>query len=119
MPNLGVQFFVYENLSNILSQRDMFYPSVCGGISGTIAKLVSFPLDTVKKKIQGHGMFTAVSPENAKCPKIVPTMRNIYGTEGTLGFYKGLVPSLLKSSIQAGLIFTFYENCKRILNEYN
>jgi len=122
VPYCGVQFFVYENMSRILSKYNFIdtkiSPTICGGVAGLSAKLSSFPLDTIKKKIQGHGLFQNQLSQNSVslgCPKLLPTIKSIYQLEGTRGFYKGLVPSMLKSAIQAALIFTFYEYSKSIL----
>lgn len=122
VPYCSVQFFVYENLSWILKRFSVLEsrglsPTIAGGVAGLCGKLISFPLDTVKKKIQGHSLFLSPQDSNRQisCPKLLPTMKAMYQLEGPRGFYKGLVPSMMKSAVQAALVFTFYEHSKRFL----
>lgn len=57
-------------------------PTIAGGIAGLCGKLISFPLDTVKKKIQGHSLFMSPQDSNRQVDEpfdAIELMRTLFG----------------------------------------
>eukprot|EP01126_Amoeba_proteus_P042297 TRINITY_DN4593_c0_g2_i4.p1 TRINITY_DN4593_c0_g2~~TRINITY_DN4593_c0_g2_i4.p1 ORF type:complete len:279 (+),score=33.44 TRINITY_DN4593_c0_g2_i4:159-995(+) len=113
VPYVSLQFFIYKELQQLLLQKNLTGPWIsplCGGIAGGTAKLVSFPLDVLKKRLQIHGLNLFRAGENpTRCPYLATTAKQMYRVEGFRAFYKGLLPSLAKSTLQATIVFTLYE----------
>ena len=110
---------------------------LAGGISGTVSKLVLYPLDTVKKRLQIRvlqntavavtttttAVTTAADAMSVKTlnPHMYTNMRDcfhtMYHTEGLAAFYKGLTPTLLKSSISTAITFAAFEVASEMLSD--
>lgn len=123
VPYVGIQFYVYDGLQKFLRRKNVDAGTIghtlCGAMAGMSAKLVSFPLDVTKKRLQIHGMNlfrNGIIPD--RCPSLAGTMKTMYKGEGPKVFYKGLVPSLIKSAVQAALVFTLVEVVHEQLRQY-
>jgi solute carrier family 25 thiamine pyrophosphate transporter 19 len=118
-----------------------------GSISGAISKMIVYPLDTVKRRLQSQAFFTTTSSSHlwsveshvrhphdtatSSSPPSVPNhhsndsqyphrnrhqqyrgmydcIRSIYQNEGILAFYRGIVPSVLKTAIATSLTFSCF-----------
>jgi len=122
VPYVGIQFFVYDGLHKVLKNNGIdagtLGHGMCGATAGLTAKLITFPFDVSKKRLQirGMNMFrSGLVP--GKCPSFVTMAKLMYEEEGFGVFYKGLIPSLLKSATQAALIFTLVEVMKKSLTK--
>lgn len=86
---------------------------VCGLAAGTVAKLATHPLDVVKKRYQVAGLQRSLRygerVSSASVTSIRTCVSQIYAREGVAGFYKGVVPSLLKAAPAAAVTLTTYE----------
>jgi solute carrier family 25 (mitochondrial thiamine pyrophosphate transporter), member 19 len=110
MPYMGLNFAIYDSLTR--GDKRSSTSSMAGTVSGAVSKLIVYPMDTVKKRLQvqsafgaegsGHRMYTGMSD----C--IVTMLR----TEGVASFYRGLVPSILKTSLSSGLTFGLFRFTK-------
>ena len=78
---------------------------VCGGLGGGLAKLLTYPLDTVKKRMQVH---PALYPSTARA-----LLRIARSAEGPGGLFKGLAPALGKAAASSALGFGCYEGAAR------
>eukprot|EP01127_Copromyxa_protea_P015913 TRINITY_DN4649_c0_g1_i2.p1 TRINITY_DN4649_c0_g1~~TRINITY_DN4649_c0_g1_i2.p1 ORF type:complete len:299 (+),score=35.09 TRINITY_DN4649_c0_g1_i2:86-982(+) len=97
IPYVGVQFFVYDSLQKQIKKHQIDIGTIghtaSGACAGMAAKLVSFPLDVAKKRLQIHGMNlfkSGIIPD--RCPSLAITMKNMYDGEGNnltslFGFY--------------------------------
>lgn len=131
-PQTGAQFAFYQISNDIYlglfsrqenlekSHGDLFQKAVCGGTAGFCAKFVVYPLDLIKKRLQIQGF-----EEARKSFGVFKTYFNlkncilsIIRDEGFPGFYKGLLPSLLKSTATTALQFIFYEELIKRLNYF-
>ncbi|XP_050438793.1 mitochondrial thiamine pyrophosphate carrier-like [Adelges cooleyi] len=74
---------------------------ISGVIASTTASIISYPFDVMRTRL-------VAQKSNQLYTNMRHTATSIYQTEGIVPFYRGLLPTLLLSSIQGGLVFTFY-----------
>ncbi|XP_059168962.1 mitochondrial thiamine pyrophosphate carrier-like isoform X2 [Physella acuta] len=129
-PQMGFQFGFYSLFTGLWNKSLGILPTrqaesleaiVCGSGSGALSKLMIYPLDVVKKRLQVQGF------EEAR--KFFGVVRNYNGLihcvilsiqeEGIRSLFKGLYPSLLKAALVSGINFCVYENVCRLLVLYN
>jgi len=107
VPYIALQFGVYENMKAIVPERERNSSAIhglCGTASGAIAKTFVMPLDAAKKRMQISGF---VNQDQYK--STFDCIKKVVAKEGARGLYVGTWPSLLKSGLQTGLGFVFYE----------
>jgi solute carrier family 25 thiamine pyrophosphate transporter 19 len=135
-PFTGIQFAVYnicskvwikvltENSQKNNTNRKIYEINLqqslcCGAISGMSAKLLVYPFDLIKKRLQVEGFqharqrFGVVRSYSGTIDCIVKVWRE----EKLLAFYKGLSPSLLKAAVVTAFHFSFYEHIFRYLEQ--
>nr|AKN21582.1 slc25a-14 [Schmidtea mediterranea] len=131
-PQSGLQFLFY-NFSNAvigsIFSLFRFYENknelkigvvqsiASGGMAGALSKVLVFPLDIVKKRMQVQG-FEEARKKFGKLHRSQGFIRCfgvIYREEGWTAFTKGLKPTLLKSFISIGLKFSVYEQAYQLL----
>jgi solute carrier family 25 thiamine pyrophosphate transporter 19 len=81
-----------------------------GAAAGMLSKVVTFPLDTVKKRQQVGALPLAVGA--AAPPRyagVRDALRRIAAAEGGAALFRGLSPALLKAGVASALIFTLYD----------
>ena len=85
-----------------------------GAIAGGASKLIVYPLDTVKRRMQasvlqstlgGGGVGTTI-----KYRGMMDCLRQTVQGEGISGLYKGVGPTLLKSCVSTAITFVAYEH---------
>ncbi|XP_074599167.1 mitochondrial thiamine pyrophosphate carrier-like [Brevipalpus obovatus] len=93
---------------------------LCGGMAGVSSKIIVYPLDLAKKRLQIQG-FNHARVGFGLTPKYsglfnccIQTIRD----ESFLGLFKGLSPSLVKAFISTALYFYFYEKSLHLLLLY-
>lgn len=95
VPFIAVNFTAYEML------REYIYSSsyigfhqglLVGSMAGTIALLLTFPIDIIHKRMTLQGM----GGQWRYYHNITHALKSIYKQEGWIGYTKGLLPSLLK-----------------------
>ena len=95
---------------------------ICGALAGTLAKLVTYPLDTVKRRVQAAGMRRHEvygAPPRVHATTLA-TLVAIAREEGILrGLYKGTAPALLKSGIGAAATFGAYDIARSALAQFD
>ncbi|KAI9476314.1 MAG: mitochondrial carrier domain-containing protein [Benjaminiella poitrasii] len=128
IPYSASQFAAYEQFKSILMEREKTELStprrlVAGALAGTVSVACTYPLDLVRTRlsIQSANMLSLNKGNDLpvikkKHPGIVPTIRNIYSTEGGLrGLYRGLWPTTLAFAPYVALNFQCYEVLKDYL----
>jgi solute carrier family 25 folate transporter 32 len=84
---------------------------VAGVLSGLLTSGLLHPLDVLKTRYQVQdGLVNAL-----RYRSLAGAVRDVLGSEGVRGFYRGMAPALLGSGASWGLYFYFYEACKRRL----
>uniref|UniRef100_A0A8D8RY59 Mitochondrial thiamine pyrophosphate carrier n=1 Tax=Cacopsylla melanoneura TaxID=428564 RepID=A0A8D8RY59_9HEMI len=138
-PQGGIQFSVYNAMSNVLSASEHFSSSpapasssdpqtvervlsplgslLAGSVAGLTAKVAVYPLDLAKKRIQVQGLEEARTEfgKTLQCQSLFECLYKTWRTESLRGLYKGLSPSLLKAGLTTACLFTVYEQTLRLL----
>jgi len=99
--------------------------ALLGGVSGVATKTVTFPLDTIKKRLQVQG-FAQARSQLGVTPHyhgFSHCLRTILAQEGARGLFKGWAPAVLKSfpsgSVQFYLLETTMYLIARLRMELN
>lgn len=117
---VGLSFGIYETLRPILPKRNdqsgipttsstMF----CGMFTSATGQLASFPLDTCRHRMQVAGFASSSSSDCAK--SFAETWREIHVEMGWRGFFRGVVPNLLKIAPASAVSFIVYENVRAVM----
>lgn len=102
----GLLFWSYELARDLsVEYKDVpFIEGFCGFAAGAIAKGLTFPLDTLRKRIQ---MYTV--HHKTKAVNSFTLLRHIVAREGMIGLYKGFGISVLKTAPTTAVTMFFYE----------
>ena len=130
VPNFAISYTVYGTLKEYTLDDELFYnlrkidadsgepklglglTVLCGAASGILATCVTFPMDTVRRRMQIQSLHVpAVERLNAQ-----QHFFQIVQKEGLAGMYRGLTPELLKVVPMVGTMFLVYEWTKELLN---
>lgn len=116
LPYAGVDICLFELLKDRLLDRYDGDPPhaaiVAGGmVSSSIAQFVSYPLALVRTRLQAQG----VGGRLVKYSGMGDVFRQTYVNEGLRGFYKGLLPNLIKLAPAAGISWYVFEETKLLL----
>jgi len=121
VPYMGLNFAIYDFLirerENSQSSKSVGLSGYAGSISGAVSKIIVYPMDTIKKRIQIQSVFGAPTKNGILYNGIWDCIATTTRTEGVLGFYRGLLPSVLKTTLGSGLSFTFFRSTKNLLEE--
>ena len=134
VPNSALAFGFYEfftqtcyrsNINTFISedngQKYLGFYGKCfsSAISGVLAKTITYPLDTVRKRLQVQG-FELGRRGMGQTPAysgMTDCFAKIFQTEGYRGFFKGLVPGSLKAAFSTLLYFQLYEIYKEKISQ--
>jgi solute carrier family 25 (mitochondrial phosphate transporter), member 23/24/25/41 len=115
-PYTGIQMTVYELLqrateANETGQRGVLWTLFNGAIAGLAAQTVTYPGDTVRRRMQtnGAGGTARVYKNSIDCT--IKMMKN----EGIKGFFKGAWTNTVRCLPGAAIQFAAYEACKKVL----
>ncbi|RCV04980.1 hypothetical protein SETIT_1G044800v2 [Setaria italica] len=118
VPYAGIDLTVYETLKEmsktyVLKDSDPG-PLVqlgCGTVSGALGATCVYPLQVVRTRMQAQSA-NSEDPYRGMTDCFRRTLRR----EGISGFYKGLVPNLLKVVPAASITYLVYETMKKSLS---
>lgn len=129
VPNFSISWVVYGSLKEYALEDELFYnlrkvdyntgeqrlgfllTLAFGAASGTLSTLVTFPFDTVRRRMQIQGQHFAPNERLTG----VQMIRSILKNDGIKSFYRGLTPEILKVVPMVGTMFTTYELLKEKL----
>ncbi|KAL7539317.1 hypothetical protein ACHAWF_006372 [Thalassiosira exigua] len=129
VPNFSISWVVYGSLKEYALEDELFYnlrkvdietgkerlgfalTLGFGAASGTLSTLVTFPFDTVRRRMQIQGQHFAPNERLSG----VEMIRTLLIRDGVKGFYRGLKPEVLKVVPMVGTMFTVYEMLKEKL----
>jgi len=114
IPYMGLNFAIYDALTS--GDRAVGMSAYAGTISGSVSKIIVYPIDTVKKRLQAQAVF---GPIGDIYYGMFDCFKKILQHEGIGGFYRGLVPSVLKTGIATGLSFSLYRGTKNALEHFH
>jgi solute carrier family 25 (mitochondrial thiamine pyrophosphate transporter), member 19 len=116
VPYMGMNFAIYDALTR--GDRSVGLSAYAGMISGAVSKLIVYPMDTVKKRLQAQSVF---GPQINSCGRYYTGLWHCLTTmiqkEGVVSLYRGIVPSVMKTTIGSGLSFSFFRMAKNGLEE--
>uniref|UniRef100_A0A0A9CWB9 Uncharacterized protein n=1 Tax=Arundo donax TaxID=35708 RepID=A0A0A9CWB9_ARUDO len=118
VPYAGIDLAVYETLKDvsktyILKDSDPG-PLVqlgCGTVSGTLGATCVYPLQVIRTRLQAQ-QANSESAYRGMSDVFWRTLQN----EGVSGFYKGILPNLLKVVPAASITYLVYEAMKKNLS---
>lgn len=122
IPYMGLNFALYDYLVRKGDKIAVGDAGAAGAIAGGTSKLIVYPLDTVKKRLQAQTFNSfwgtssggaAVAANHVPYKNMVDCAARILKEEGFTTFYRGLVPTVIKTMGATGLtfsIFTFTKN---------
>merc|ERR1712217_385779 len=98
IPQTATQFASYGMLKDLhIFEDKTLNAGFSGMVAGIFSKLTVQPLDTVRKRLQVNGLSRhSRYGEQIWYDGILHCICTMYASEGLLGFYKGLLPNLLK-----------------------
>jgi hypothetical protein len=130
VPNFALSYTVYGTLKEHVLDDELFYnlrkidaesgePKLgliltlgCGAFSGASSTLITFPFDTVRRRMQIQNLHI---PENERLTARQQGAK-LLEREGLTGLYRGLTPELMKVIPMVGTMFLVYEFTKDVLN---
>jgi hypothetical protein len=130
VPNFAISYTVYGTLKEYTLDDDLFYnlrridadsgePKLgfwltvgCGAWSGILATLVTFPMDTIRRRMQIQSLHVPAEQRMTSYQQL----HSLIMKEGLVSLYRGLTPEILKVIPMVGTMFTVYEFAKDHLN---
>lgn len=155
IPYMGINFALFDYFTRVLATSTTSAKSkqlkrvgdagLAGVIAGGTSKLLVYPMDTVKKRLQAQafmgvvsgggggggtgglaaaastassssvGVFAGAGGEFVKYRGMMDCLVTIIREEGVPALYKGLVPTVMKSMVGTGCSFAFFTLTKNTL----
>lgn len=121
-PNFGVFFAAYESAKKILSRvpsASGWENATAGAVASTTAKVVTYPLDFARKRMQAQGPVRGqfVHRNIPVYTNSVDVLLKVARTEGMRGWYKGVVVSLVKAAPSSAVTMWVYEQTIKLLRK--
>ncbi|KAL3021235.1 hypothetical protein AAZX31_05G186100 [Glycine max] len=118
IPYAGIDLTAYDTLKD-LSKRYILYDSDpgplvqlgCGTVSGALGATCVYPLQVIRTRLQAQPA-NSTSAYKGMSDVFWKTLKD----EGFRGFYKGLIPNLLKVVPAASITYMVYESMKKSLD---
>ncbi|CCF58160.1 hypothetical protein KAFR_0D05130 [Kazachstania africana CBS 2517] len=89
----------------------IFWNIINGSIAGAIGKIIEYPFDTVKVRMQTQG--SHIFPTTWSC------IRYTYENEGIMhGFFQGIESPLIGAALENAMLFVAYNQFSRFLETY-
>jgi hypothetical protein len=115
---------VYELMKSVLvppdepagSYKSMIGLSVAGGSGSLVSQCIVYPMKTVKSRMVMGGQISAGGIAIHKYSGLIDVFAVTMRTEGIRGFYKGFLPSLMKTVPSHCVGFTVYDTLRRHFN---
>jgi solute carrier family 25 carnitine/acylcarnitine transporter 20/29 len=108
-PGFGIYFTTYNKLTNNFNQdKNLLKTFSFGALSGLSSWIFIYPSDLIKTRYQAN----CESTKNAEITKVI---KNIYKSDGLLGFYRGFSLAIMRALPLHGGVFLGYEYSKKYL----
>mmetsp|Transcript_6548 Transcript_6548/g.12316 ORF Transcript_6548/g.12316 Transcript_6548/m.12316 type:complete len:153 (+) Transcript_6548:220-678(+) len=120
VPYMGLNFALYDYLVRKGDRVNVRDAGAAGAISGGVSKFVVYPLDTIKKRLQAQAFETfwgsgIKRSTSAHYKNMVDCGLSIFREEGVGAFYRGLVPTVMKTMMATSLTFAIFQLTKNTL----
>ncbi|KAL1916982.1 uncharacterized protein VTP21DRAFT_5179 [Calcarisporiella thermophila] len=93
--------------------KQQMYELLFGSIAGMVGKVVEYPFDTVKVRLQSQPVNERSFQGPWQC--LAQTFKN----EGMRGLYQGLTSPVIGSMIENAFLFFAYNETQRLIREYS
>lgn len=108
-PYIAVNFCVFDLVKKSLPekyQKRTESSLLTGLVSATIATVMCYPLDTVRRQMQMKG---------APYKTVLDAIPGIVERDGFIGLYRGFVPNALKTLPNSSIRLTTFDSVKRLI----
>ncbi|KAL5991457.1 hypothetical protein ACLOJK_012366 [Asimina triloba] len=108
-PYIAVNFCIFDLVKKSLPEKFQKRPETSlatGVLSATLATLMCYPLDTVRRQMQMRG-----SPYNT----VLDAFPGIVARDGLIGLYRGFLPNALKSLPTSSIRLTTFDTVKGLI----
>ncbi|XP_032252441.1 mitochondrial glutathione transporter SLC25A39 isoform X2 [Halichoerus grypus] len=126
VPFSALYWFNYELVKSWLSglrpkdQTSVGISFVAGGISGTVAAVLTLPFDVVKTQRQvALGALEAVRVTPPRADSTWLLLRRIRAESGTRGLFAGFLPRIIKAAPSCAIMISTYEFGKSFFQRLN
>jgi solute carrier family 25 citrate transporter 1 len=119
-PKLSLRFFSFESYKRKLNAQDNMYKIFGAGVMSGVTESICIvtPIDVCKIRIQSQFSSLYEPNKKLKYKNVFQTAATIVKEEGPFALYKGIIPTILRQSINQGVNFTTYHFLKKNLMEY-
>ena len=118
VPYSGVTWASYEWLrshaysSGLASKQSSDRTNaVCGALAGLLGQTVTYPIDTVRKRLQ------ATKQSATKLPSTYAVTTEVLATEGVRGLFKGYSVNIVKAPLALGTSFAVYHKLQTVAHD--
>ncbi|XP_075418063.1 mitochondrial glutathione transporter SLC25A39 isoform X1 [Tenrec ecaudatus] len=126
VPFSALYWFNYELVKSWLSgprpkdQTSVGISFVAGGISGTVAAILTLPFDVVKTQRQvALGTVEALRVRPPRVDSTWVLLRRIQAESGTKGLFAGFLPRIIKAAPSCAIMISTYEFGKSFFQKLN
>jgi len=111
--NQMIRFFVFGELTKLFTSEknkelNPLQRFICGGLAGAASVLGNTPIDVVKTRMQGL--------DASKYRNSIDCAVQIARNEGFLAFYSGVLPRLVRVSMDVAFVFTLYHEVNKLID---
>lgn len=112
-------YAVYINLDQLWQERHVRFTSLQNFINGClaagVAQTLSFPFETVKKKMQAQSLILPhCGGVDVHFNGMVDCFRQVIKNKGVMALWSGLTANMVKIVPYFGLLFSCFEMCKQV-----
>lgn len=112
----ATQFTTYRVVSNTIKSMHPTIPDptlsfLSGAASGLAATTITYPFDLLRTRFAVQG----AAGSNRVYKSLPYAISHIYKNEGLPGYFRGLIPALISVIPYMGLMFTSYNQVRRLL----
>ena len=115
VPHSALTYGFYEFYQHIFNHLDRKYTTwnfMIGFLSAFSSTCITHPFDVIRTRMQlGHLM----SDPGHRYSGVSDAFYKIHKNDGVRGFYRGLVPKLMRKSSHSGIVTSVYEILRRSL----
>ena len=101
MIGSGSYFLLIEEFKHFSGSNNIIILGICSGLAKAIVTALCQPISLIKVRME--------SPTCQIYSGLLNGAQQIYASEGVKGFYKGLLPSIIKDVPYSTLGYAFYE----------
>ncbi|OMJ70749.1 hypothetical protein SteCoe_31198 [Stentor coeruleus] len=104
----GLYFLLLEEFKFIAGSNNIMIMGMCSGLAKVSITILCQPISVIKVRME--------SPTCQIYSSLFNAVTTIYSTEGIKGFYRGIVPSVIKDVPYSTLGYAFYEKYIQIFS---